>query len=69
MKGERYGFYTLAYVESQAVAGQTWGFIIFVAVLLALLNFGRTSSTKWLDESLSGFNGYLVVDCGVFLGP
>ena len=33
-------FYTLAYVESQAVAGQTWGFIIFVAVLLALLILG-----------------------------
>ena len=30
-------FYTLAYVESQAVTGQTWGFIILVTVLLALL--------------------------------
>ena len=33
-------FYTLAYVESQAAAGQTWGFIIIVAVLLALLILG-----------------------------
>ena len=33
-------FYTLAYVESQAVAGQTWGFIILVTVLLALLVLG-----------------------------
>ena len=33
-------FYTLAYVESQAVIGQTWGFIIIVAVLLALLILG-----------------------------
>ena len=33
-------FYTLAYVESQATAGQTWGFIIIVAVLLALLILG-----------------------------
>ena len=33
-------FYTLAYVESQATAGQTWGFIIIVAVLLALLVLG-----------------------------
>ena len=33
-------FYTLAYVESQAAAGQTWGFIIIVAVLLALLVLG-----------------------------
>ena len=30
-------FYTLAYVESQAVIGQTWDLIIIVAVLLALL--------------------------------
>ena len=33
-------FYTLAYVESQAVADQTWGFIILVTVLLALLVLG-----------------------------
>ena len=33
-------FYTLAYVESQAVIGQTWGFVIIVAVLLALLILG-----------------------------
>ena len=33
-------FYTLSYVESQAVAGQTWGFIILVTVLLALLILG-----------------------------
>ena len=33
-------FYTLAYVESQAVIGQTWDFIIIVAVLLALLILG-----------------------------
>lgn len=33
-------FYTLSYVESLAVGGQTWGFIIFVAVLLALLVLG-----------------------------
>ena len=33
-------FYTLAYVESQAVTGQTWGFIVFVAILLALLVLG-----------------------------
>ena len=33
-------FYTLAYVESQTAAGQTWGFIIIVAVLLALLILG-----------------------------
>ena len=33
-------FYTLAYVESQAGTGQTWGFIIFIAVLLALLALG-----------------------------
>lgn len=33
-------FYTLAYIESQATAGQTWGFIIIVAVLLALLILG-----------------------------
>ena len=33
-------FYTVAYVESQATAGQTWGFIIIVAVLLALLILG-----------------------------
>ena len=33
-------FYTLAYVESQAAAGQTWGFIVFVAILLALLALG-----------------------------
>ena len=33
-------FYTLAYVESQATAGQTWGVIIIVAVLLALLILG-----------------------------
>lgn len=33
-------FYTLSYVESQAVIGQTWGFVIIVAVLLALLILG-----------------------------
>ena len=33
-------FYTLAYIESQAAAGQTWGFIVFVAILLALLALG-----------------------------
>lgn len=33
-------FYTLSYVESLAVGGQTWGFIIFVVVLLALLVLG-----------------------------
>ena len=33
-------FYTLAYVESQAVSGQTWGFIVFIAILLALLVLG-----------------------------
>ena len=33
-------FYTLSYVERQAVAGQTWGFIVFVAILLALLALG-----------------------------
>ena len=33
-------FYTLGYVERQAVIGQTWGFIIIVAVLLALLILG-----------------------------
>lgn len=33
-------FYTLSYVESQAGVGQTWGFIILVAVLLALLALG-----------------------------
>ena len=33
-------FYTLAYVESQTAAGQTWGFIIIVAVLFALLVLG-----------------------------
>ena len=33
-------FYTLAYVESQAAAGQTWGFIVFLAILLALLDLG-----------------------------
>ena len=33
-------FYKLAYVESQAVADQTWGFIILVTVLLALLVLG-----------------------------
>ena len=33
-------FYTLSYVESLAVGGQTWGFIILVTVLLALLVFG-----------------------------
>ena len=33
-------FYTLAYAESQAAAGQTWGFIVFVAILLALLALG-----------------------------
>ncbi len=38
-------FYTLAYVESQATASQTWGFIIIVAVLLALLVLCRV--TNW----------------------
>lgn len=33
-------FYTLSYVESLAVGGQTWGFIILVTVLLALLVLG-----------------------------
>jgi len=33
-------FYTLAYVESQAVTGQTWGFIVFVAILLGLRVLG-----------------------------
>ena len=33
-------FYTLSYVESLAVGGQPWGFIIFVVVLLALLVLG-----------------------------
>ena len=33
-------FYTVSYVESQAVGGHTWGFIILVAVLLALLALG-----------------------------
>ena len=33
-------FYTLSYVESLAVGGQTWGVIIFVVVLLALLVLG-----------------------------
>lgn len=40
-------FYTLAYVESQAVAGQTWGFIVFVAILLALLRSRCTGIAKW----------------------
>ena len=40
-------FYTLAYVESQAVIGQTWGFIIIVAVLLSIAHFGSTSIAKW----------------------
>ena len=42
-------FYTLAYVESQAVIGQTWGFIIIVAVLLALL-------ILWVQLLRNGFN-------------
>lgn len=33
-------FYTLSYVESLAVGGQTWDFIIFVVVLLAPLVLG-----------------------------
>ena len=33
-------FYTLSYVESLAVGGQPWGFIIFGVVLLALLVLG-----------------------------
>ena len=33
-------FYTLSYVESLAVGGQIWGFIILVTVLLALLVLG-----------------------------
>lgn len=32
-------FYTLAYVESQAVTGQTWGFIILVTVFISIARF------------------------------
>ena len=46
-------FYTLSYVESLAVGGQTWGFIIFVAVFISTTRFGHTSSAKWLYQSLS----------------
>lgn len=33
-------FYTVSYVESQIASGHTWGFIIFVAILLSLLIVG-----------------------------
>ena len=37
-------FYTLAYVESQVVAGQTWGFIVFVAILVSTARSGCTGA-------------------------
>ena len=62
-------FYTLAYVESQAVAGQTWGFIILVTVLLALLVLGVQVLRNGLTSRYRDLMVILSLIVVFFLGP